>query len=209
MKLKMLRNTIGAFFSINHTHSLSYSYYQMNNIGSFFFKWISLIACILTFSSCAEDRINSDLNNDTADFENLVSVVLNAQIDYPIKSSGFQPSTQKAEIAVWQNTDKFHQTFDTKSSEDIRGLMLLQYDNTGRLIHSLNIGNLSSLTNIPITLVKGLDFTIILISNANEIDWNDRSKYNTLNQIQKLQYDYTSITNDVEVPLIGSINVAS
>ena len=178
----------------------------MNHIGSYFLKWISLLACILAFPSCSEDIIENKpggLNNNNY----FVSVVLNATIDNAIEPSCLQPSMQNAEIEVLQNTDKFQQTYSTKSEVDIRGLMLFQYDNTGLLIHTQVIGDLSSLTNIPIRLMKGSDHKIIFISNAKEIDWTDRSLIYSLDQIQKLQYNYTSITNDEEVPLIGSVDV--
>ncbi|HAC23113.1 MAG TPA: hypothetical protein DCF91_13660, partial [Porphyromonadaceae bacterium] len=156
--------------------------------------------------SCSEDIIENKpggLNNNNY----FVSVVLNATIDNAIEPSCLQPSMQNAEIEVLQNTDKFQQTYSTKSSVDIRNLMLFQYDNTGLLIHTQVIGDLSSLTNIPIRLMKGSDHKIIFISNAKEIDWTDRSLIYSLDQIQKLQYNYTSITNDEEVPLIGSVDI--
>lgn len=178
----------------------------MKHIGSYFLKWISIVACILTFTSCSEDIIENK-PIDFIDDDSFVSVVLNATIDNAIESSNLQHPMQNAEINVLQNTDKFQQAYSTKSSVNIRSLMLFQYDNTGQLIHSQIIGDLSSLTNIPIKLMKGSDYKIVFISNAKEIDWTDKSLFNSLDQIQKLQYDYTSIANDEEVPLVGSVDV--
>ncbi|MGL4326958.1 MAG: hypothetical protein ACRCS7_05730 [Tannerellaceae bacterium] len=178
----------------------------MKHIGSYFLKWIGILACILTFPSCSEDIIENKpggLNNNDC----FVSVVLNATIDNAMESSYLQPPTQNATIDVLQNTDKFQQAYSTKSSVDIRSLMLFQYNNTGQLIHRQMIGDLSSLTNIPIKLMKGSDCKIIFVSNAKEIDWTDRNLTHSLDQMHKLQYDYTAITNDEEVPLIGSVDV--
>ncbi len=178
----------------------------MNNIRLYFLNRISIIACILICSSCTESFMDEEFGslNETNYF---VSAVLNATVDNSTEPSFLQPLNKEAQVQILQSTDVFHQAHTTKATVAVRNLMLFQYNSIGQLIHSQALGDLTSLSNIPIKLVNGSNHKIILISNANQVDWSDRNLYRSLEQMQKLEYDYAAITTDEEVPMVGSVDI--
>lgn len=162
---------------------------------------------ILIFSSCSRETAENDLGGSYNENDNYVYTFINATIDNTIEASTFNPPMQQSDIEVWPSSNGFKQLCTLKSNVEIRNLMLFQYSSTGQLIHSQTIGDLSSLTNVPIKLMKGANHKIVFISNAKYTDWTDRNLTKNLDRLMRLKYDYTLIKNDSEVPLVGCVDV--
>lgn len=179
----------------------------MNNIKSIFFFTIGLAAFVLMCSACSKITDNDNTNRPHNTENSFIFLSLNASITNTLEPATYNPPLQNEGIEVFQHRNGFQLPEAFKLHVDIRNLMLFQYDNTGQLIHTQTIGDLNSLNNIPIKLAKGFDHKVVFISNAPGIDWSNYSQIDRFEQLKQLQYDYASITNDAEVPLVGCLNL--
>lgn len=179
----------------------------MNNLNSFFTRCLCLLVFSFMCTACAE-KIDMDNGVDSFDdSDDFVTAFLNTTFDKTFDTEHLNPPLQNEGIDVWNNTTKFIPNDATKSTVDIHDLRLFQYSSTGDLVHTYTIGNLTALSNIPITLKKGVNQQIVFVANAPLFDWTDVALFDNIYKMKQLRYDYAAINNDSEVPFVGTITI--